>query len=203
MGPASGPPSSRSRGITLGFLAAALLVLADQWSKAEVFAWLGPPGAGNASANLSHDVHGHARLPLAGTWLSFMLSCNPGAAFGQFDQFPGVLLIGRCIAVIFLSVLVLRADPSRPVVFVAMVLVLAGALGNVIDNLWTGCVPASPSASWLRPRQVRDFIDVWFRPLFGWDYHFPSFNVADSCITVGAVAWVVSGFLPARPKPAA
>ena len=43
---------------------------------------------------------------------------------------------------------------------------------------------------------VRDFIDVWFlSDAWGWDWHFPTFNVADSCITVGAVAWVLSGFL--------
>jgi len=76
-----------------------------------------------------------------------------------------------------------------------MVLVLSGALGNVIDNLGMGC-----GAEGL-PYGVRDFIAVWFEPLVGWDYHFPSFNVADACISVGAVLWISSGlFGPKEPS---
>ncbi len=195
--------TGRPRWIALGFLVVLLLVAADQWSKAEVFAWIGAPHAERRAAGLTPDLHGHERKLLLGTWLSFMSSCNPGAAFGQFDRFPAILLVGRCLAVIFLGFLLVRFDPRRRIVFVAMVLVLAGALGNVIDNLWTGCEPSRIAAdAWIRPREVRDFIDVWFRPLFGWDYHFPSFNVADSCITVGALLWVLSGLLPGRRAPA-
>ncbi len=191
--------TSRARWIVAGFLLAVLLVVLDQWSKVEVFEWLGPPGVPRREAALTRDVHGHARALLAGQWLSFMTSCNPGAAFGQLDRYPGILVIGRCFAVVFLSVLFVRADPSHRAVFLAMLLVLAGALGNVIDNLWTGCEPrALGDEAWIRPKEVRDFIDVWFEPLLGWDYHFPSFNVADSCITVGAILWVFSGLLARR-----
>jgi signal peptidase II len=38
---------------------------------------------------------------------------------------------------------------------------------------------------------VRDFIDVYFAFR---DWHFPTFNVADSCITVGAVFLFLSSF---------
>ncbi len=194
--------TSRARWIAVGFVLVVLLVLVDQWSKAEVFEWLGPPGGPRPEAALTRDVHGHARMLIAGQWLSFMTSCNPGAAFGQLERFPGILVVGRCFAVVFLSVLFVRADPSRRTVFLAMLLVFAGALGNVIDNLWTGCEPRTlGEEAWIRPREVRDFIDVWFAPLFGWDYHFPSFNVADSCITVGATLWVLSGLLARRNEP--
>jgi signal peptidase II len=162
----------------------ALLVIFDQWSKARVFEWLGATPLGNS-----------APRPLLGEWLSFHSSCNPGAAFGQFSQFPYVLVIGRALAVVFLAWLLLRADPRPRLVLVAMTLVLAGALGNLIDNLWQGCV--SPGSPFLG---VRDFIDVYFEPLFGLDWHFPAFNVADSCITVGACAWILASFLH---KPAA
>ena len=37
---------------------------------------------------------------------------------------------------------------------------------------------------------MRDFIHVYFER---WDYHFPTFNVADSCITVGAVLLILGG----------
>ena len=45
---------------------------------------------------------------------------------------------------------------------------------------------------------VRDFIDVYFA---SWDWHFPTFNVADSCISVGAVLLLLSSFVPRRPGP--
>jgi signal peptidase II len=46
---------------------------------------------------------------------------------------------------------------------------------------------------------VRDFIDVYFA---SWDWHFPTFNVADSCITVGAALLLLSGLF-SRSEPAA
>jgi len=160
------------------FGAVASLVVFDQWSKAAVFEW--PP----------------VRRELLGTsWLSFWSSCNGGAAFGQFSQFPYVLVIGRALAVVFLSWLLLRADSRPRLVLTAMTLVLAGAFGNLIDNLGAGCtVPDHPFLG------VRDFIDVDFQPLIGWARHFPAFNVADSCITVGACAWILAGFLH-KPAP--
>jgi len=156
------------------------LVAFDLWSKAAAFTWLGasPEGYG-------------PRRPLLGEWLSFASTCNGGAAFGQFHQFPLVLVVGRACAVVFLAWLVLRAAPRPRLVLYAMVLVLAGALGNLLDNLWLGCRIEGRDF----PLGVRDFVAVWFEPLIGIDYHFPAFNVADSCITVGAVAWILSGFL--------
>lgn len=172
------------------FGAVAGLVLLDQWSKVAVFDWLGIDPRGP----------GYNERKLFGTeWFSFANSCNGGAAFGQFDQFPWILVLGRVAAVLFLSWLLLRADPRPRLVLVAMTLVLAGALGNVIDNLGAGCVVhGRPEHPFLG---VRDFVLVHFGPI-GIDWHFPAFNVADSCITVGACAWILSGFLH-RPAPEA
>lgn len=169
--------------VAVCFVVVALLAWLDQWSKSAVFAWLE-----SGEVTLVTDIHGHRRHVLFGEWFSFMTSCNPGAAFGRFDSFPEVLVAGRVLAVGFLSWLLWRADTRHRVVLVAMTLVLAGAIGNVVDNLWTGCGTTE------LPFGVRDFINVWFEPLFSWDYHFPSFNVADSCISVGAVLWVTTGF---------
>ena len=171
----------RSRVRLLCFAAAAALVLLDQWSKAAVFAWLG-----GGSVDLVRDPHGHARLPLVGDWLSFMLSTNRGAAFGRFGEWPHLLVAGRALAVACLTWLLATIDLRQRAVTVAIVLVLAGAVGNLLDNLFFGGVESDHPYG-----TVRDFIDVWFT---GWDWHFPTFNVADSCITVGAVLWVASGF---------
>lgn len=165
------------------FGSVALLVVFDQWSKVVVWQWL----------EASPDGRSVSRR-LAGEWLSFCSSCNGGAAFGQFTQFPYVLVIGRALAVLFLGWLLLRAGSRPRLPLFAMTLVLAGALGNLLDNLTTGCsVSGHPFLG------VRDFVDVYFRPLLGIDYHFPAFNVADSCITVGACAWILASFLHRPP----
>lgn len=58
-----------------------------------------------------------------------------------------------------------------------LALVLGGAVGNLIDRLLLG--------------YVTDFIQVWFG-----DWAFPSFNVADSAISVGAVLLIIDSFFP-------
>lgn len=167
------------------FLAVALLVALDLWSKAAVFGWLDFDVEGAA-----RDPHGHWRYTVVEPWLGFMLSCNRGAAFGNFGDFPYLLVGGRIVAIGVLGYLVWRADPRHRVSFVAMTLVLAGAVGNLCDNLGLGCIEDDHPFG-----LVRDFIDVWFvSEAWGWDAHFPTFNVADSCISVGAVLWVLSGF---------
>mgnify|MGYP001258058495 CR=1 FL=1 len=160
----------------------ALLVALDQWSKYAVFAWLEPDG-----------VPRHVPHRLLGEWLNFWTSCNPGAACGQFHQLPYVLVLGGAVAVGFLSWLLARCAAHPRLPLVAMTLVLAGALGNLVDNLWTGCEVARLVGTPFRG--VRDFIDVDFQPLFGIESRFPAFNLADSCITIGACAWILSGFL--------
>jgi signal peptidase II len=164
-------------------LLAALIVVADLWSKSAVFAWL---EAANRSGSLARDVHGHSRFALLGDWLGFMLSTNPGAAFGQLQSFPYLLVIGRCVAAVFLVWLLVRTPAGRPFYTGALVLVLGGALGNLYDNLFLDH-PHDGHPFGL----VRDFIDVYFS---GFDWHFPTFNVADSCITTGAVLLLLTSF---------
>ncbi|MDR3090278.1 MAG: signal peptidase II [Desulfobulbaceae bacterium] len=64
---------------------------------------------------------------------------------------------------------------------VAMALIVGGAIGNLIDRLRFGAVV--------------DFLDV----LLG-SYHWPAFNVADSCICVGAGLYIVAAMLVDRQE---
>ncbi len=160
-----------------------LLVALDLWSKSAVFAWIeGSPEL------LTLDAHRHPRYPVAGEWLTVMLSENRGAAWGALSDYPRLLVIGRVVAVSILGWMLVRAD-KKPLVW-ALVLVLAGALGNLYDNLFQ---PSEGHAF----GAVRDFIDVYFT---AWDYHFPTFNVADSCITCGAVLLLTSGFFGSQAE---
>ena len=101
---------------------------------------------------------------------------NPGVAFGLLADASGAwrdtILIGLSAAVLlFISTLLLRpvhAGIARNwLVRIALALVLGGALGNLYDRVVNGT--------------VTDFVEV-----YAGTHYFPAFNVADSCITVGA-----------------
>jgi len=108
---------------------------------------------------------------------------NTGAAFSLLAGADGwqrwvftVLAIGVSIALV---VWLRRIDSEARVLACAVALILAGALGNVIDRLRLG--------------YVIDFIN------FHWDVHyFPAFNVADSAITIGAALLLLDAWLEAR-----
>ncbi len=155
------------------------LLVADLWSKAVVFGWIGQLQEEGQLTPHECGLLSHPRYPLMGEWLSFMLTLNPGAAFGQLGEFPYLLIGGRVVAVLFLIYLLVRTPASKPITVTALVLVLSGAMGNLYDNLFLDDPHDGHPFG-----KVRDFIDVYFA---AFDWHFPTFNVADSCITVGAV----------------
>lgn len=181
-------PRSALSSIGVRFAIVAFLIALDLWSKSAVFEWLQskPPPEG-----MTFDSHGHHRYPIFGEWFGFMLSWNPGMAWG-FDKLPTWLLVGgRCGAVAFLAWLVARAPRGWGPMPIALVLILSGAAGNLYDNLFM-----EPRKVGARFGEVRDFLDVYFT---GIDWHFPTFNVADACITVGAVFLIgASFFVPSR-----
>ncbi len=108
-------------------------------------------------------------------FLNLTLVHNTGAAFGflsggsgwQNFLFAGIAVVA-CVAIFVM----LRGLKSGDwVLAVALSLILGGAIGNLIDRLVHG--------------YVIDFIDFHFG---GW--HFWTFNVADSAITIGAIALI-------------
>jgi signal peptidase II len=127
-------------------------------------------------------VHALAGSPVSiiGTTVEFRLSRNTGSAFSLFQTLTPLLAV---LAVVIALVLVraLRRTDDR-VVIVALALVLAGAFGNLGDRLFR-----SPG---LLRGAVVDFIR-----LDGW----PTFNVADSAITIGAVLLVGWSLFATRP----
>lgn len=115
---------------------------------------------------------------------------NRGAAFSFLADASGwqrwfftVLAIAVSIAIV---TWLWRIRRDRLVVLsTGLAFVLGGAIGNVVDRIRFG--------------YVVDFIQVL---IAGWP--FPSFNVADSAITVGAVLLIIDAlFISGRVKPAA
>jgi signal peptidase II len=97
---------------------------------------------------------------------------NPGAAFGVLadstNPLRRYLLIGVSIVVMAVIGSILWRNAQSAVLRVGFSLVFGGALGNLIDRAFRGT--------------VTDFLQFFFGT-----YEFPSFNVADSAITVGAI----------------
>jgi signal peptidase II len=107
---------------------------------------------------------------------------NSGAAFSFLAGASGWqrwFFIGLGSAAAVFIVWMLRSHAGQRLFSFALALILGGALGNVIDRLLHG--------------YVVDFIQVHHS---GW--YFPSFNVADSAISVGAACLVLDELLRVR-----
>lgn len=156
------------------FILAALLVAVDQLTKA----WSARSFAPGESQPL-------------GLGFSFTYVENTGAAFGLFRgvsfdlfgfQVDGVILLGILSAAVSLGLLAYMLGRGRQLPFLgrfSLALILAGAVGNLIDRF--------------AHHFVIDFIH--FR--VGW-FDFPVFNVADMCVVIGAILLFIWGFLPER-----
>lgn len=116
---------------------------------------------------------------------------NRGIAFGLFGASGPVaqtLLLAVVVAVVAVLVWQLARTDGDRVAGAGLALVLGGALGNLADRVLRG--------------EVIDFINVYIR-LGGREHEWPSFNVADSCITVGAGLVILAELLAARNRHAA
>jgi signal peptidase II len=112
---------------------------------------------------------------------------NTGAAFsflagaGGWQRWFFVVLATIVSAVLAVWLWRIR-DDSDFVLAGGLTLVLGGAMGNLIDRIRLG--------------YVTDFIQVWFG-----SWAFPSFNVADSAITIGAALLIIDSlFLSGKEK---
>jgi len=115
---------------------------------------------------------GKPPIQLAGQILTIYVSRNSGAAFSFA---PAATLLFTGVAVAAAVVIVMKASRLHSAGWAAALgLVLAGAVGNLCDRLLR--------APGIGRGAVVDFIDL---------RHFADFNIADSCLTCGAVLIVV------------
>lgn len=108
-------------------------------------------------------------------FLNFTMVWNEGVSFGLFQSgnpWP-LTFVAVVISAIF-AVWLFRSQRWGEVLPLSMV--IGGALGNVVDRLHFGA--------------VADFADFH---VLGW--HYPAFNVADSCITVGIIMLLINSLL--------
>ena len=106
-------------------------------------------------------------------FLNIHLIWNEGIAFGLFSFNENYLYNGLTflifLVIIFIIFMIRKSDPLRKY---ALLLVLGGALGNFFDRIIYKAVP--------------DFIDLHYK-----EFHWFTFNVADMCITIGILFYLI------------
>ena len=115
----------------------------------------------------------HQSITIVDGFFSLTYVRNTGAAFGFLagrleDLRVPFFLIVSAGAVVVLVWFIRSIAPERRWMIVACGAVLGGAIGNMIDRVAFG--------------EVIDFLDVYVGA-----YHWPTFNLADSAITVGVI----------------
>lgn len=109
---------------------------------------------------------------------------NTGAAFSLLAEAGGWqrwLFTGIGAAATIFIVWQLKAHPGQKLFSFSLASILGGAVGNVVDRLMHG--------------YVVDFLQFHYA-----NWYFPSFNVADSAITVGAACLILDELLRVRGK---
>jgi signal peptidase II len=149
----------------LRYLFVSLGVIAlDQWTK-----WL-----------VEIHLPQHAAQPIVPSFLNLTHVRNTGVAFGLFASHgmnggSWLLTLLGLAALAAVAIYFWFASPHDRLLLVSLALVVGGAVGNLIDRMSSGA--------------VTDFIDVYVGT-----WHWPSFNVADSAISIGIVLMAIDSF---------
>lgn len=149
-------------------IVAALVLAVDQWSKWLIETRFSP-------TTVIEVVPGLINL----IWVE-----NTGVAFGLFPangdlRTTAILTVLGVTALTLVAVYFFRTPSSELFLLVALALILGGAVGNLVDRIMRG--------------SVTDFIDVHVGA-----HHWPTFNVADSAISIGLAFMALEILRPIR-----
>lgn len=102
--------------------------------------------------------------------LSLLRAHNSGVAFSMLSSFPDIgLILLALVIIVFVACLWWKSSPERRLTRLGFLLVMSGAIGNLIDRI--------------RFHYVIDYIYFYIPNIFS----FAIFNLADAFITIGAV----------------
>lgn len=176
-------------------VALVLLTAADLWAKSWAERTLSSAPTTTAVAPCTPDAQGHhfmqrgwkRTIELIDGYLELRYAENCGAAFGMLDQSPrwlraGVFLVAGTLAVFALMWMFVRGSGGALFAW-SVPLIVSGALGNMIDRVRLG--------------YVIDFIHFHIHDSFEW----PTFNIADSTITVGVALLLLDGLRRPAAEP--
>jgi signal peptidase II len=142
----------------------------DRWTKWLVETRLGPYDSRTIIPGFFDIVH----------------SRNSGVAFGILSNDPSALRTGALIAfsvlaMVFLALIFWRTRQQSATTRYAIALIFSGAIGNVFDRLRSG--------------SVTDFLDFYIG-----SWHWYTFNIADTAITIGAALLLLEMLTRARAE---
>ncbi len=132
---------------------------------------------------------------------------NTGVAFGMGNGTawaPFLFLGVQVVALVVFTILYRRGFFYNRTLKVAWACIMAGVFGNMTDRLTQGFfLPGAEHKSFfanLINGYVVDFLDFSFpwiaTKTFPHGYHWPSFNVADSCVCIAAGLFLIASFMP-------
>lgn len=131
----------------------------------------------------------HQSLEIIPGYLRIIRVHNTGVAFGLFADFqsawkPYLLALMAVVAVVVIVIYSARMPSGRVMLQLALAVTMGGILGNFIDRIVRGFVV--------------DFIEFHVHDSFYW----PTFNVADSAITVGIALLLLDTVINPEEQPA-
>lgn len=145
------------------FILALVLVFCDQFTKFLVIEQLAQP-------------------KVIFSWFTLVQAHNPGVAFSFMAQgglFTRIFFSLIALGAIGICAMEILKNQTRILYSFCVTLIMAGAMGNLVDRVRIG--------------SVTDFIALHWQ-----NHYFPAFNVADSCITLGSVLFFL--VLTQQPK---
>jgi signal peptidase II len=186
------------------------LIILDQISKWWIVLNFKQPRI-KVSGEWFYDTQGIEQMTVVENFFNIIRVHNQGVAFGFGNGSAWAPVVFLCVPFIalFLVPLLWKKNIFEGVAKWSAPLLLAGIVGNLIDRLLQGFWLRGPEQLSFLERlghgYVVDFIDIKlpFRIPFTENImpsnHWPSFNVADSCICIAATLLFLSAFRPEKP----
>lgn len=130
------------------------------------------------------ELNQYAPIEVIPNYFNWFLAYNEGAAFSFLASAGGWQRWFFIILTVVVSALVIywmkNLKEDEKTAAVGFALILGGAIGNLIDRVYLG--------------KVIDFIQVHYQNIYYW----PTFNIADSAITLGAAILIADGIAGSR-----
>jgi signal peptidase II len=178
----------------LAFLTPALIVL-DQLTKLWVVRTLRysgrrlEPHTLDALKWLGSDSANKDEIQVIPGFLSFIHAQNPGAAMGigiDFDHRMWLFGAFTIVAVVVLGSMYRQLADNDRFQTVTISLILAGAVGNAIDRVHKQTV-----TDWIRMYTDYPPLKAWLLQTRWHTNEWPTYNIADSCIVVGVILYLL------------